>query len=82
MDPWEALAVDDEVLKEFLERSNSATTFITRPARNAQSVILNRQLDEAHNTQEFMNKMVVASHARDFYSNAWKWVEQFIKHHG
>jgi len=82
MDPLEALAVDDEVLKEFLERSNSATTFIPGPAANAQAVILNRQLDEAHNTQEFMNKMAAASHARDFYSNAWKWAEQFIKHHG
>ncbi|XP_027907620.1 uncharacterized protein LOC114166932 [Vigna unguiculata] len=81
MDPWEALAVDDEVLKKFLERSNSATTFIPGPAANAQAVILNRQLDEAHNTQEFMNKMAAASHARDFYSNAWKWAEQFIKHH-
>jgi len=35
MDPWEALAVDDEVLKEFLERSNSATTFIPGPTGNA-----------------------------------------------
>jgi len=70
MDPWEALAIDEEVLKEFLERFNLATTFILGPAGNAQTVILNRQLSEAHNTQEFMKKMVVASHARDFYSNA------------
>ncbi|QCE03581.1 hypothetical protein DEO72_LG8g1606 [Vigna unguiculata] len=35
MDPWEALAVDDSVLKEFLERCNGNTTFIPGPAGHA-----------------------------------------------
>ncbi|XP_027911476.1 uncharacterized protein LOC114170191 [Vigna unguiculata] len=82
MDPWEALAVDDVVLKEFLERCNGNTTFIPGPAGHAQAVLLNRDLNETHNTQEFLNNMVVASRARDFYTNAWTWAEKFIKHHG
>ncbi|XP_027911556.1 uncharacterized protein LOC114170270 [Vigna unguiculata] len=82
MDPWEALAVDDSVLKEFLERCNDNTTFIPSPVGHAQDVLLNRELNETHNTQEFLNNMVVASLARDFYSNGWTWAEKFIKHHG
>jgi len=82
MDPWEALAVDDSVLKEFLERCNGNTTFIPGPTRHTQAVLLNRELNETHNTQEFLNNMVVASRARDFYTNAWTWAKKFIKHHG
>jgi len=36
------LVVDDEVLKEFFEHCNSATTFIPEPTGNAQVVILNK----------------------------------------
>jgi len=35
MDHWEALAVDDYILKEFLERCNTNTTFIPGPAGHA-----------------------------------------------
>jgi len=66
MDPWEALAVDDEVLKEFLEPWNSDTPIILRPTGNAKVVLLKRQLYESDNMQGFMNKMAVASHAQDF----------------
>jgi len=43
--------------------------------------LLNKELNETHNTQEFLNNMVVASHARDFYTSGWTWAEKFIKHH-
>ena len=82
MDPWEALAVDAYVLKEFLEQCNANTTFISGPTGHAQVVLLHIELNETHNTQEFLNNMVVASHARDFYTSGWTWVEKFIKHHG
>ena len=82
MDHWEALAVDDSILKEFLERCNANTTFIPGPVGHAQAVLLNRELNETHNTQEFLNNMVVASHAQDFYTNGWTWAKKFIKHHG
>ena len=35
MDHWEALAVDDSILKEFLEQCNANTTFIPGPAGHA-----------------------------------------------
>jgi len=53
MDPWEALIVNDFVLKEFLEWCNVNTTFIPGLARHAQVVLLNKELNETHNTQVF-----------------------------
>jgi len=35
MDHWEALAIDDSVLKEFLEQCNTNTTFIPSLAGHA-----------------------------------------------
>ena len=81
MDHWEALAVDDSILKEFLEQCNANTTFIPGPAGHAQVVFLNRELNETHNTQEFLNNMAVVSHAQDFYTNGWTWAKKFIKYH-
>jgi len=50
-------------LKEFLERYNANTTFIPGLAGHGHAVLLNKKLNKTHNTQEFLNNMVVVSHA-------------------
>ncbi|XP_017441075.1 uncharacterized protein LOC108346510 [Vigna angularis] len=50
---------------------------------NIQATFLNRTgTEEPKSTQEFARDVAQATYERDFNSNAWKWAQMFIEHHG
>jgi len=82
MESWKGLDVEEQDLESFLKKCNSSTTLITGPVGNVQAAIINRGTKDAQSTQEFAQAIAVATYERDFKSNAWLWVEKFIKFHG
>ena len=81
MEQWESLDLDEAKLQSFMRRCSGSTSLIPGLAGNYQVVIMNRVAGRQESTQQFMGHIVVATFARDFESNAWKWVTMFIKHH-
>ncbi|XP_014489801.1 uncharacterized protein C17orf53 homolog [Vigna radiata var. radiata] len=83
MDAWEDLVYDDDILESFLKKCDSSSSLIPDPAGNVQAVMLNRiNTKGKKSTQKFANDVAKATYERDFTSNAWKWDEMFIEHHG
>ncbi|KOM29794.1 hypothetical protein LR48_Vigan801s000100 [Vigna angularis] len=83
MDAWQDLVYDDDVLESFLKKYDASASLIPGPAGNIQAAFLNRTgKEEPKSTQEFAGDVAQATYERDFNSNAWKWAQMFIEHHG
>ncbi|BAU01986.1 hypothetical protein VIGAN_11138300 [Vigna angularis var. angularis] len=83
MDAWEDLVYDDDVLEPFLKKCDASATLIPGPAGNIQAAFMNRTgTEQPKSTQEFARDVADATYERDFNSNAWKWAQMFIEHHG
>ncbi|KOM56526.1 hypothetical protein LR48_Vigan10g241800 [Vigna angularis] len=83
MDAWEDLVYDDDVLESFLKKCDASATLIPGPAGNIQAAFMNRTgTEQPKSTQEFARDVADATYERDFNSNAWKWAQMFIEHHG
>ncbi|KOM49452.1 hypothetical protein LR48_Vigan08g027900 [Vigna angularis] len=83
MDAWKDLVYDDDVLESLLKKCDASASLIPGPAGNIQAALLNKTgTEEPKSTQEFARDFADATYERDFNSNAWKWAQMFIEHHG
>jgi len=62
MEKWEGLDIDTSDIVTFLRRWNYNTNVIPRSTGNFQVVILNRNLEDPFNIQEFLNRIGDESH--------------------
>jgi len=54
MEPWEGLDIDDSNMETIFKKCNSNIDLILGLAGNVQAVLLNKESNEAKNTQEFV----------------------------